>query len=245
MGTLLRRSDVLNDQHSRQLDKLREALEKTFEVRRTEGRWPTLRTLDAYLDADLKGSGIGDLTRNPLFKDGDPLGEVIYENAVFGLAGIPGNGLTTVLAGGFILSALLLKIQGLTPVANTIRYIAVVDEAHRVAKFNAIDTMVREGRSKGLAVLLATQQPSDLPDVIATNAQTKICFRLPDATMARAAAKRLNPGDKQLPDLIRSLNTGEALVSLGGEQPQLVRMAQLYRDQDKILSHGSFGAYSA
>jgi len=219
----------------RQLDKLREALEKTFEVRRTEGRWPTLRTLDDYLDADLKGSGIGDLTRNPLFKDGDPLGDVIYENAVFGLASIPGNGLTTILAGGFILSALLLKIQGLTPVANTIRYMAVVDEAHRVAKFKPIDTMVREGRSKGLAVLLATQQPSDLPDVIATNAQTKICFRLPDATMARAAAKRLNPGDKQLPDLIRSLNTGEALVSLGGEQPQLVRMAQLYRDQDKIL----------
>jgi DNA helicase HerA-like ATPase len=110
-----------------------------------------------------------------------------------------------------------------------------VDEAHRVAQFKAIDTMIREGRSKGLAVLLATQQPSDLPEVVGTHAQTKICFRLPDATMALAAAKRLNPGDRQLPDLIRSLSTGEAIVSLGGKQPQLVRMVQLYRDRQVLL----------
>lgn len=227
------RSNNINMGH-RQLTKLREALRKAFAIRESEGRWPTLATLDGYLDADLDAA-IGDLTRNKLFNDGPPLGEVIGENVVFGLAGIPGNGLTTVLAGGFILSALLLKMQGLAPVANTIRYMAVVDEAHRVAKFRAIDTMVREGRSKGLAVLLATQQPSDLPEVVGTNAQTKICFQLPDATMARAAAKRLNPGDRQLPDLIRSLNTGEALVSLKGEQPQLVRMVQLWRDRAALL----------
>ncbi len=214
----------------RQLNKLRAALEQAYEVGRAERRWPTLRTLDDLLDADLAGV-IGDLTRHEIFKDGPPLGDAVAENIIFGLSQIPGNGLTTILAAGFILSALLLKLQGMSPVSNTIRYAVVVDEAHRVADFRAIDTMVREGRSKGLAVLLATQQPGDLPDVVAANAQTKICFRLPDATAAAAAARRLDPGDPTLPAQIRTLEVGEAFVSLGGATPRLLSMAQFWRDR--------------
>jgi DNA helicase HerA-like ATPase len=90
---------------------------------------------------------------------------------------------------------------------------------------------IREGRSKGLAVLLATQQPGDLPEVVATNAQTKICFRLPDATVATAAARRLDPLDSELPEQIRTLDVGEAFVSLGGAAPRLLRMAQHWRDR--------------
>jgi DNA helicase HerA-like ATPase len=120
------------------------------------------------------------------------------------------------------------------PVSNTIRYAIVVDEAHRVAAFRAIDTMVREGRSKGLAVLLATQQPGDLPDVVATNAQTKICFRLPDATVAAAAARRLDPADTDLPAQVRTLGVGEAFVSLGGGRPRLLRMAQFWKDRQGL-----------
>jgi DNA helicase HerA-like ATPase len=122
----------------------------------------------------------------------------------------------------------------LPPVPNTIRYVVVVDEAHRVAAFKAIDTMIREGRSKGLAVVLATQQPGDLPDVVATNAQTKICFRLPDATVAAAAARRLDPNDPALPEQIRTLGVGEALVSLGGSAPRPLVMTQAYRDAAKL-----------
>jgi len=190
-------------------------------------------TLDSLLDDDLRGI-IGDLTGNQIFGEGAPLGDATDENVIFGLSRIPGNGLTTVLAAGFILSALQLKIQGLPPVANTIRYAAVVDEAHRVSAFKAVDTMIREGRSKGLAVLLATQQPGDLPDVVATNAQTKICFRLPDAAVATSAARRLDPTDSELPEQIRTLDVGEALVSLGGAAPRLLRMAQHWRDRERL-----------
>jgi DNA helicase HerA-like ATPase len=165
-----------------------------------------------------------------MFKSGEPLGNVIDHNVVFGLSKIPGNGQTTVLAAGFILSALLLRVQNLPPLPNTIRYIAVVDEAHRVAAFQAIKTMIREGRSKGLAVVLATQQPLDLPDIVAANAQTKICFGLPDATVATMAARKLEPDNGRLAEHIRTLNVGEAFVSLGGESPRLLRMAQAYRD---------------
>lgn len=217
----------------RQKKKLETALRQAYEVGRKEGRWPTLRTLDDQLDDDLAGV-MGDLTRHELFRSGEPLGNVIDHNVVFGLSRIPGNGQTTVLAAGFILSALLLKVQNLPPVPNTIRYVAVVDEAHRVASFNAITTMIREGRSKGLAVVLATQQPLDLPDVVAANAQTKICFGLPDATVASMAARKLEPDNPRLPEQIRTLGKGEAFLSLRGEAPRLVRMAQAYRDADEL-----------
>jgi hypothetical protein len=216
----------------RQLEKLRAALIKAYQSAGKEGRWPTLKTLDDLLDDDLRGV-VGDLTRNRLFRDGPPLGDVIEENAIFGLSNIPGTGLTTILAGGFILSALMQKMLTMPQVANTIRYVAVVDEAHRVSGFRAIQTMVREGRSKGLAVILATQQPNDLPQEAATNAQTKICFQL-DAIMARAAARRLDPSDRALADHIRTLGTGEAFVALGNGSPRLIRMSQLWRDHSAL-----------
>ena len=138
------------------------------------------------------------------------------------------------LAAGFILSALLLRIQNLPQVPNTIRYLAVVDEAHRVADFRAVQTMIREGRSKGLAVVLATQQPLDLNPVVAANSQTKICFGISDATAATMAARRLDPADRRLAEQIRTLEKGEAYVSLGGAAPRLLRMTQAYRDYETL-----------
>ncbi len=87
--------------------------------------------------------------------------------------------------------------------------------------FQALQTMIREGRSKGLAVVLATQQPLDLPEVVAANAQTKICFGLPDATIAAMAARKLEPDNPRLVEQIRDLDVGEAYVSLRGSRPEL------------------------
>jgi DNA helicase HerA-like ATPase len=213
----------------KQVAKLKDALTSAYADARMEGRWPTLKNLDDRLNDDLRGV-IGDLTSTSLFGSGEPLGNVINNNVVFGLSKIPGNGQTTVLAAGFIFAALLLKVQNLPPIPNAIRYLVVVDEAHRVSPFTAVQTMIREGRSKGLAVILATQGPLDLPDVVAHNAQTKICFGLPDATVATKAARKLQPDDPRLAAQIRTLGKGEAFVSFAGEAPRLLRMAQAYRD---------------
>lgn len=221
--------EALRNLGRRQRSKLESALKEAFDVRRTERRWPTMLTLNDALDEDLAGI-LGDLTGRNIFRDGPPLGEVVDTNVIFGLSRIPGNGQTTVLAAAFILSSVLLKIQSLPPVPNRIRYMCVVDEAHRVADFRAVETMIREGRSKGLGVLLATQQPLDLPDIVAGNAQTKICFGLPDATVATMAARRLDPDNPRLPEQIRTLGVGEALVGLRGKPPLLLRMAQLHSD---------------
>jgi hypothetical protein len=217
----------------KQRGKLQVALETAYQAGQQEGRWPTLRTLDDLLDSDL-AAVLGDLTRHELFRAGEPLGAVIDRNVIFGLSTIPGNGQTTVLAAGFILSALLLRIQNLPPVANTIRYVIVIDEAHRVTGFKAIQTMAREGRSKGLAVVLATQQPLDLPEVVAANAQTKICFGLPDATVAAMAARKLQPDNPRLAEQIRTLGVGEAVLAIAGRSPRLMRMTQAYRDAELL-----------
>lgn len=132
------------------------------------------------------------------------------------------------------MSSLLQRVQNLPPVPNTVRYVAVVDEAHRVSPFRAVQTMVREGRSKGLAVVLATQQPLDLPDVLAANAQTKVCFGLPDAAAPTMAARKLDPDSPRLAEQIRSLGVGEAFVSFSGRPPVLLKMAQAYRDRTAL-----------
>lgn len=217
----------------RQKEKLRQALQTAYDMGKQEGRWPTLRTLDDVIDDDLAGV-MGDLTRHELFTSGPPLGEVVNRNVVFGLSNIPGNGQTTILAAGFILSALLLRIQSLPPIPNTIRYLVVIDEAHRVSNFKAVDTMMREGRSKGLGVVLATQQPLDLGDVVGVNAQTKVCFGLPDATVAMMAARKMDPRNPRLAEQIRTLGVGEAFLSLRGEPPRLVNMVQAHRDAERL-----------
>jgi DNA helicase HerA-like ATPase len=101
-----------------------------------------------------------------------------------------------------------------------------------VAHFHSVSSMVRELRSKGLAVILATQKPGDLPDEASTNAQTKVYMRLPDAHSARDASRALDPTDRDLPELIRALGDGEALVAFAGGSPRLVRLRQFWRDDE-------------
>jgi hypothetical protein len=212
----------------RQLSKLLEALEQAY-ARAPQRTMPTLMDVHDLLDDDLKGV-IGDLTGTELFGAGPPLGDLINANAIFGLNHIPGTGLTTTLAAGFILSSLYLKLLEMPQVANQVKYLVVVDEAHRVVNFHSVASMVRELRSKGLAVILATQRPGDLPEEASTNAQTKVFLRLPDAQAARQAAKALDPSDRSLPREIRTLDDGEAFVAIAGGSPTRLKLRQHWRD---------------
>jgi hypothetical protein len=214
----------------RQLHKLQEAVENAYaEKRRTHNTFPTLAEVHGYLDDDVRGV-IGDLTGTDLFGEGPPLGDLIDEDVIFGLNHIPGTGLTTTLAAGFILASIYLKLLEMPQVYNKVTYTLVIDEAHRVASFHSVGSMVRELRSKGLAVILATQRPGDLPGEAGTNAQTKIYMRLPDAQSATAAARNLDPSDRNLAKAIRSLGDGEAFVALAGGSPRLVKLRQFWRD---------------
>lgn len=216
---------------SRQKRAIEQALREAYRDAGQEGRHPTMLDLNRHISDDIKHI-LGDLTQYEIFSDGPPLSDVLSENTIFALNRIPGNGQTTVLAAAFLLASVSLAAQALPPVAGTVRYALVVDEAHRVSRFRALDVMLREGRSKGLAVVLATQSPADLPEVVDTNAQTRICFRLSDAVVASQAARKLDHTDEGLAGSIRTLGSGEAYVSLQGERPRLATMTQHYRDRD-------------
>lgn len=222
---------------TRQRRAIENALRAAYREAEGEDRWPTLMDLNRHVSDEVEHI-LGDLTKYEIFTDGPPMSEILNGNLVFGLSRIPGNGQTTVLAAAFLLAGISLAVQSLPPVPNTLRYALVVDEAHRVSRFKALDIMVREGRSKGLAVVLATQSPLDLPEVVDTNAQTRICFRLSDAVVATQAAKKLDPADETLPDRIRTLGSGEAFISLQGERPRLITAVQNYRDGNRWLSGG-------
>jgi hypothetical protein len=217
----------------RQKQAIARALEAAYTNARSEGRWPTMLDLNREVTADIEHV-LGDLTRYEIFTDGPPLETVVARNVVFALNRIPGNGQTTVLAAAFILSVIGLTMQDRSPVANTVDYAMVVDEAHRVAQFKALHLMLREGRSKGLAVVLATQAPADFPEVVDNNAQTRVCFRLSDAVIAGQAARKLDPNDATLPERIRTLASGEAFVSFEGSPPRLLTMVQHYRDRAAV-----------
>jgi hypothetical protein len=213
----------------RQLGKLQEALERAFAEGTRTGSPPTLMDVHELLDDDLKGV-IGDLTGTELFGSGPPIGTLIDADVIFGLNHIPGTGLTTTLAAGFILSSLYLKLLEMPQVANRVNYLIVIDEAQRVTNFHSVASMVRELRSKGLAVILATQRPGDLPEEASTNAQTKVFLRLPDAQAANQAARALDPSDRHLSAEIRSLEDGEAFIAMAGGPPTKVRLRQHWRD---------------
>ena len=57
---------------------------------------------------------------------------------------------------------------------------------------------------------------------------------MPDATVATMAARKLEPNNPRLPEQIRTLGVGEAYVSLRGEAPRLLRMAQAHRDAEAL-----------
>jgi len=217
----------------RQKQAIKSSLEETYAMVAKENRSPTMLDLHGQLHEQISHI-LEDLTKYRIFDSGPNFSAALEARYVFGLNRIPGNGQTTNLAAAFLLSDLASAIQNLPPVANTIRYVAVVDEAHRVSKFKALSQMIREGRSKGLAVFLATQAPGDLPEVVDANAQTRICFRLSDNLIAGQAAKKLDSKDASLPAIIQNLSAGEALVSLGGQKPRVVEMKQFYRDHGTL-----------
>lgn len=217
----------------RQLGKLLHALEEAFEYARLNARKdPKLEDVGAVLDADLEGI-IGDLFRFEFFGDGPPFGDLVEDDTIFNFDGVPGRGLTQDLLAGFVLSSFYLRMAAASHVHSTVNFAVVVDEAHRVANYKAIRSMVSEQRSKGVAVILATQKPGQLPPEVETNAQTKVFLRLP-GTAANDAARRLDPSEKDLPELIRNLQKGEAFVSIG-DAPRLVRLRQFWRDDQASL----------
>ncbi len=129
-----------------------------------------------------------------------PAGLVVYD-----LRGLP-NELRNVY-GSLIVSSLALEASemGLRG-----RVVLILDEAWRFAKGSAVhlEFALREGRSKGLYVIYATQLPTDVGRPIVDNTGYKLVFGGFTNTYVEMGAQL----GLERPELLRSLPVGEALM---------------------------------
>ncbi|MCE4621274.1 MAG: hypothetical protein F7B95_02385 [Desulfurococcales archaeon] len=154
--------------------------------------------------------GVDDLEQCPVKLS---LGAVLYDL----------TGLQEALRGAaasLILSAAI--IEALEYEANP-RTVIVIDEAWRISRGgrDAVEIAVREGRSKGLHLVYAIHEPSDMEKLILDNTGTIALFGGTTSSYVEAAAKL---GFSGFEEDIAELTVGEALIRSGEEPPRAVRI---------------------
>ncbi len=106
-----------------------------------------------------------------------------------------------------------------------IRELVLIDEAWIVDK-RVLEELVREGRSKGVAVVIASQSPSDFDEIVLSNVHSFISFKVNDVKEGSFLCRVF--GEKC--EALRSLPRGEALFkSWKGE------VKRIYVDAEEVL----------
>jgi len=128
-------------------------------------------------------------------------------------------------------------------VGNTVslRHVVFIDEAHHYLPYRAspLTSIIREGRSKGVAVLLATQTVSDLAGASGADYReflsTLFFFRT--NVLSVGHIKAMVPGKvaREFADTIGELGVGEMLftrhLAPGQLRRSVIRAVQFYRDR--------------
>ncbi|MFT4037697.1 MAG: ATP-binding protein [Thermomicrobiales bacterium] len=121
------------------------------------------------------------------------------------------------------------------PIADRLRLVIVLDEAHRLAKDTTLPKIMKEGRKYGVAVVIASQSIGDFHPDIPANAGTKVSFRINNPESRKVAQyfggapgtdyaamlENLAVGQAvvQTPDMPRALRTNMLRPSMPGETP--------------------------
>lgn len=100
----------------------------------------------------------------------------------------------------------------------------VVDEAWRVGRLRSLAELVKEGRSRRVGVVLATQNPGDLPREILENASNIVFFGSLDEEYVARALKTTGLSEDYAQH-VRRLGVGEALyVNADSAAPVFLRV---------------------
>lgn len=92
-----------------------------------------------------------------------------------------------------------------------VKRILVIDEAWRISRLSGLLELVKEGRSRGVGVVLASQNPSDIPREVVENAQTIIMFGSVNEDYQRDAQRILGLPQKVI-NKLSYLGVGEAIL---------------------------------
>lgn len=191
-------SDVLSSVLGVSRDRLTTILNK---VLREDGRFPGIEEI--VLDKDLSVlSPILDLAVNqPNYA---LINGIVENNVLFTLEGY-GTAYQNVYGG------LLLHIFKSVASRKDGTRLLIIDEAWRISRLMGLSTLIKEGRSKGVGVVLATQNPSDIPVEILENCHLLIMFGSPNEDYLSSAKKILGLPDEYIKRLSR-LGVGEAII---------------------------------
>jgi len=100
----------------------------------------------------------------------------------------------------------------------------IVDEAWRISKSRILIELVKEGRSRSVGVVLATQNPTDLPREIIENAHHIVIFGSPNEDY-RESVRRILGVSQSIVNKLTHLNIGEAIVlNALDPNPMIVRI---------------------
>ncbi len=109
--------------------------------------------------------------------------------------------------------ALIVSYMEALPPADNLRLAILIDEAWRLSSLpeSLISRLLREGRSYGISVIMATQNPEELPEVLWNNVSIVIAFGSHDQKYINAISRVLSL-DESLRQRISWLKRGEAII---------------------------------
>lgn len=98
--------------------------------------------------------------------------DFIDRRVVMKLSDLPNDEMKKALAEIMIIQLHGYAIRGDQP--RQLKRVIVFDEAHRVRDSMRLETLAREGRAFGVGIIIGTQYPGDIPDVLAGSLATKL-----------------------------------------------------------------------
>jgi hypothetical protein len=228
LGDMLQRIYKLGDQ---QTFHLREAIKETYAINGV-GTKPFVPEegqrylpFDAIRDVLVREEAHTLLGRlSPIFdlglfsEDSDEastLSDLLSRPTVIRLSQLPGDQVKNAVAEFFLLALYSFLIR--RPQPHRLERLLVLDEAWRLVNSPKLQPLMREGRAFGLGVIIATQFPRDLPEVIGGSTATRIFFNQTKAEQVREIQRTLvgkTSGQEadHLGSLVRGLAPLECLV---------------------------------
>lgn len=177
-------------------------------------------TRSILLDKDLSvlSPAIELLTETPRYED---LMKLLNKDVIFNIGGY-GTAFQNIYGG--LLLHIFKKLIFTSGGSGEVSRVLVIDEAWRVRSLSILQELIKEGRSRGVGLVLATQNPSDLPREVIENIHLLMVFGSINEGYRREAQKMLS-----LPNSIASklayLDVGEAiLINALDPHPVVVRI---------------------
>lgn len=136
--------------------------------------------------------------------------DLLQHTTVVALKDLPGNRVQHAVS-ALLLRGVYSTLAAMGPISDRVRTVVIVDEAHKVANSQPVETLIKEIRKFGGAVWLSSQEPTDFRDSVWANCASFICLRVEDVNQARLCSQKLD-NNYDLVEPLRELTVGNGYI---------------------------------